>query len=130
MQNSLVDVQFPKLEHNEHSANIAIKVSYINGSETVKIEDVFKVKGRNSYLVVENYNKIASTVKVNKKKEDSHILIELAGGASVINLDDLKDFATDDKSLELEFAPDFKGSLFVISDWKMLMVSHLDGELV
>lgn len=119
-----IEIQYPVLDHEEATANIALDVVNIkNDNARITIENVLDTRRNNMFLVVENKGEAVSllTVKAGDAYPNSMLgdaCIELRPGFSAINLADLPRFVKADSSIDIEFQEDFVGKIFVIGKYK------------
>lgn len=117
-----IDVQYPVLNHEESVAHVSIYTKEINPKNGIAIRDAFSSKHNQLFIhIINKGDKVGlMTVKAGNAYPNSmlgDIIIEIAKGISVINLEDLHRFINEDKSLQLDFNEDFDGNIYAIARW-------------
>ena len=118
----IIDVQYPVLDHTESVANIAITKKTVTAANGITIRDAFSNKNSSLFIIIDNAGNTASllTVKAGDAYPNSmlgDIAIELAKGVSAIQLQDLSRFQKADKSIDLDFASEFTGTIYAVAKW-------------
>ena len=121
MTRDIINVQYPTLDHTESIANIAIDKFDIVPANGITIVDAFSNQNNSLFIVIDNKaEQSLLTVKAGEAYPNSmlgEIAIEIPIGTSVIRLQDLSRFEKIDGSLDLDFAENFKGTIFAIAKW-------------
>lgn len=110
-----IDVQYPKLDHVKHEANIGIKTTDIKGETKVIIENIFWNK-KEVFLNISNQG---DTSFLNMKAGDAYpnsmlgdIIVEIPQNISIVCLNDIRRIVRTDKSAHLIFDKNFNGTIY------------------
>ena len=113
-----IDVQYTKLDHDKHEANIGIKTTNINGKTKVIVDDVFVWLENTIFLNIINSGEVSFLeIEAGDAYPISmlgNIIIEIPKAVSVLPISDLRRFKKKDASLHLIFDKEFKGSIYAI----------------
>ncbi len=122
MARDIIEVQYPTLDHTESVANIGITKTTVTVANGITIKEAFSNKNNSLFIVIDNTHTAASkmTVKAGEAYPNSmlgDIVIELPVGISAIQIQDLSRFEKADGSVDIDFAAEFKGTVFAIAKW-------------
>jgi len=126
--NTVVEIQYPVLDHTESVANISLKTFDIKGHVTIK--NVLLTADNSLFLMIINNGEegfvkfIAGDAYPNSMLGD--VIIEIPSGISAINLADMPRFIKQDESVDLEFSPGFKGKVFAMGKWNKVRPQKVD----
>ena len=111
-----IDVQYTKLDHDKHEANIGIKTTNINGKTKVIVDDVFVWLENTIFLNIINSGEV-SFLEI--EAGDAYpismlgdIVVEIPQNISIVCLNDIKRIVRTDKSIHLIFDKNFNGTIY------------------
>ena len=120
MTRDILNVQYPVLDHTESIANIGITKTTVVQKNGITIPEAFSNKNNSMFVVIESDAESSLIVNSGDAYPNSmlgSLTIELPAGTSIIQINDLSRFETNEGALNLDFEAGFAGSIYAIAKW-------------
>ncbi len=122
MTRDIIDVQYPKLDHENCCANINLVKQSVVVENGITIRNMLAGKNNPLFIIIDNLGeKSIMTVNAGDSYPNSmlgDICIEIPLGTSALEVHDLLRFIKTDCSIDLDFEEGFKGNICTIAKFK------------